>query len=85
MVLKMNRSLKKKKGIDKGGLGHADPEMREGGGRQSPKKFFSALQVLIWPTNKGGPGTFPVSATERFSSFKTGRPAREPLGERAKT
>ena len=28
----------KKMGIDKGGLGHADPEMRGGG--QSPKKIF---------------------------------------------
>ena len=42
----------KKMGIDKGGLGHPDPEMRGGG--QSPKNLFSALQVLIWPTNKGG-------------------------------
>ena len=48
----------KKMGIDKGGLGHADPEMRGGGG-QSPKKFFWALQVLIWPTNKGGAGHLP--------------------------
>ena len=61
----------KKMGIDKGELGHPDPEMRGG---QSPKKnFFSALRVSIWPTNKGGPGTFSGSATERFSGFKTGK------------
>ena len=30
----------KKMGIDKGGLGHADPEMREGGGGGSLQKNF---------------------------------------------
>ena len=30
----------KKMGIDKGGLGHADPEMREGGEAVSKKIFF---------------------------------------------
>ena len=80
MILKMNRSLKKM-GVDKGGLGHADPEMRGGGG-QSPENFFSALRVSIWPTNKGGrtPSLYPP-----LNDSQASRPAREPLGERAKT
>ena len=35
----------KKMGIDKGGLGHPDPEMRGGGGAVS-KKFFSGPSGL---------------------------------------
>ena len=65
----------KKMGIDKGGLGHADPEMRGGGGGgQSPKNFFSALQVLIWPTNKGGRAP---SLYLPMNDSQASRPARE--------
>ena len=59
----------KKMGIDKGGLGHPDPEMR-GGSLQ--KIFFRPFRSYFGLQIRGGPGTFPVSATERFSGFKTG-------------
>ena len=34
----------KKMGIDKGGLGHADPEMRGGGGAVSKKNIFGPFR-----------------------------------------
>ena len=37
-----------------GGGGHPDPEI--GGEKWSPKKFFSALQVLVWSKDKWGGG-----------------------------
>ena len=46
----------KKMGIDKGGLGHPDPEMR-GGSLQ--KIFFRPFRSYFGLQIRGGAGTFP--------------------------
>ena len=56
--------------------------LRWGGGGSLQKKYFWALQVLIWPTNKGGRAP---SLYLPLKDSQASRPAREPLGERAKT
>ena len=43
----------------RGWPGLPDPEMREGWGTWSQKKFFSALQASVWSKNKGGPRPLP--------------------------
>lgn len=67
---------KKNMGIDKGGLGHPDPEMR---GRQF---CGPGLRVSIWPTNKGGPRTPPLDPP--LNNSQASRTASEPLGKRTK-
>ena len=66
-------------GIDKGGLGHPDPEMR-GGSLQ--KIFFRPFGSQFGLQIRGGRAP---SLYLPLKDSQASRPAREPLGERAKT
>ena len=69
----------KKMGIDKGGLGHPDPEMRRG---SLQKNFFRPFGSQFGLQIRGGraPSQHPP-----LNDSQASRPAREPLGKRAKT
>ena len=62
--------------LQKGGGGHPDPEIREGG---SQKNFFSALRASVWFKDKGGgggraPRTPPLDPSLAWSLFDNNEP-----------
>ena len=69
----------KKMGIDKGGLGHPDPEMR-GGSLQ--KTFFRPFRSYFGLQIRGGRAP---SLDPPMNDSQASRPAWEPLGKGAKT
>ena len=70
----------KKMGIDKGELGHPDPEMR--GGSLQKKIFFRPFGSQFGLQIRGARAP---SLDPPLNDSQASRPAREPLGKRAKT